>query len=126
MKTWSPDWKASKQPRKQRKYRFQAPLNVKRTFVASHLSKELRAKHSTRSLTLRMGDTVKVMRGQFKGKTGKVEEVDLAKCKARIANLTLQRKDGNKAPVWFEPSNLLITELKMDDKKRQAILARRK
>lgn len=126
MKTWSASWKASKQPRKQRKYRFKAPLNIKRKLASSHLSKELRAKHSSRSLTLRTGDTVKVMRGQFRGKTGKVEEVDLAKCKARVAGFTLQRKDGNKAPVWFEPSNLLITELKLDDKKRQAALARRK
>ncbi|MDO8480638.1 MAG: 50S ribosomal protein L24 [Nanoarchaeota archaeon] len=126
MKTWSPDWKASKQPRKQRKYRFQAPLNIKRKFVSSHLSKELRVKHSTRSLGLRTGDTVKIMRGQFKGKTGKIEEVDLSKCKARIAGITLQRKDGNRAMVWFQPSNLLIIELKMDDKKRQAILERRK
>ena len=126
MKTWSAHWKASRQPRKQRKYRYEAPLHVVRRFVAAHLSKELRGKYSTRSLALKMGDTVKIVRGQYKGKQGKVEEVDLSRRKARVAGLSLQRKDGTKAPVFLEPSNLLIIELKMDDKRRQAVLERRK
>ena len=43
MKTeWSPGWKSSVQPRKQRKYRMNAPLHVKRKFMSAKLDKTLR------------------------------------------------------------------------------------
>ena len=78
MKTkFSNAWKASTQPRKQRKYRHNAPLHVRGHFLHTHLSTDLRDKHKTRSLRLRTGDEVKVLRGQFKGKTGKVTAVDV-------------------------------------------------
>ena len=58
---FSTAWKASKQPRKQRKYLANAPLHLKKKFVSANLSKELRKKHEKRSLPLRKGDTVKAI-----------------------------------------------------------------
>ena len=49
-KEWSAHWKASTQPRKQRKYRWKAPLHVLGDFVRAHLSKDLRKKYGTRNL----------------------------------------------------------------------------
>ena len=79
---FSKDWKKSTQPRKQRKYRYNAPLNIKSKFMSSHLSKELKAKYNKRNIEVRKGDTVKVVRGQYKGKTGKVDRVSIKKTKA--------------------------------------------
>ena len=80
MKTkFSSSWRRSSQPRKQRKYRYNAPLHIKQKFVSTHLSKNLRDKYKKRNINLRKGDSVKVMRGQFKNKSGKVEEVNLKK-----------------------------------------------
>ena len=112
------DWKSSKQPRKQRKYKANAPLHIRSKMVSSHLSKELAAKHKMRSITLIIGDKVKVMRGNFKGKTGTVEKIDRKKYKATITGIETIKKDGSKTKYPLDPSNLMITELKLDDKKR--------
>ena len=121
---FSKKWNTSVQVRKQRKFRYNAPLHIRRKFVASHLAKELRAKYSRRSLLVRKGDKEKIMRGQHKGKTGKVERVDIKKTKIYVAGIDKTKKDGSKSFYPFQPSNLLITELVLDDKKRQVILQR--
>jgi large subunit ribosomal protein L24 len=125
-KKFSTAWKSSTQPRKQRKYRFNAPLHVKKSFMHSHLAKELRQKYKLRSAGLKTGDKVKIMRGQFKGKTGKVERIDIKKTKVYITGIDIIKKDGSKTFFSFNPSNLLITELNLDDKKRQQVLDKKK
>ena len=88
MKTkFSSSWIKSKQPRKQRKYRYNAPLHVKQKFVSAHLSKELRKKYNKRSMNLRKGDSIKIMRGQFKNKTGKIEEVSVKKTSVYVSGI---------------------------------------
>ena len=59
-KKFSTAWNASKQPRKQRKYRANAPLHTKYKFLGVHLSKELREKHGVRSMAVITGHKVKV------------------------------------------------------------------
>ena len=118
-------WKRSVQPRKQRKYRHNAPLHIRQKFVSAHLSKELRKKYSRRSINLRKGDNVKVMRGQFRNKQGKVEEVDLKKTLIYISGIEISKKDGTKARRPLHPSNLLATELNVDDKMRNKVLKRK-
>lgn len=122
---FSSSWKRSKQARKQRKYRFNAPLHIKQKFVSAHLSKNLRGKYKKRNLNLRKGDNVKVMRGQFKNKTGKVEEVNLKKTLVYIGGIEVTKKDGTKTRYPLHPSNLMITDLNLDDKMRQKILERK-
>ncbi len=125
MKTkFSKTWKGSKQPRKQRKYRHNAPLHIKQKFMRVILSKELRKKHSKRSFGLKKGDKVKVMRGQFKKHEGKVDRIDLKKSKVYINGVEVTKKDGTKTTYPFDNSNLMITELDLDDKMRRKMLER--
>ena len=126
MKTkFSRGWIKSKQPRKQRKYRSNAPLHIKQKFLHAHLSKELRKKYSKRNAALRKGDSVKIMRGQFKNKTGKVYEVSVKKMKVYVDGIEFVKRDATKSRYPLQPSNLMITELNMDDKIRSKILARK-
>jgi large subunit ribosomal protein L24 len=122
---FSKSWISSKQPRKQRKYRANAPLHLKRKFMGAHLSKELKEKHGKRSAAVRKDDKVKVMRGQFKGLVGKVERVDVKRCRVYIRGVELTKKDGTKSFRPIHPSNLLITELSLSDKKRAEALKRK-
>ncbi len=86
--------------------------------MVSPLSKELKKKYNRRSLRVRKGDKVKVMRGQFKGKEGKIEAVDLKNYKVNIENIEVVKKDGTKTRYPLHPSNLMLTELDTDDKRR--------
>lgn len=114
---FSKSWISSKQVRKQRKYRANAPLHILGKLLGGHLSKELRKKYGTRSITVRTGDEVKVMRGKFKGKTGKISKVDIKKQRITIDGLQNKKKDGTKINAFFDTSNLLVMNIK-EDKKR--------
>ncbi len=118
-KKFSTHWKSSVQPRKQRKYRHNAPLHVRQKLVHVHLSSELRKKHGTRAAQARKGDKVKVLRGKFRRQEGKVERVNLKRERVFIGGLEYTKKDGAKVPAGFHPSNLLITVLDMSDKRRK-------
>lgn len=118
MKTFSKSWISSKKPNKQRKYRFNAPLHIRGSFLNVHLSKELRTKYATRALRVRVGDKVRIMRGQFKTQEGKVEEVNVKKLKVYISKIEHIKRDGSKARYPIQPSNLLLVELNTDDKER--------
>lgn len=124
-KQFSKKWKASKQPRKQRKYRAKAPLHVKRIFLSANLSKELRKKYQKKSFPVRKGDTVKIMRGSFKKRSGKISNVQLKKGRVSIEGIQRAKKDGTKVEVFFHPSNLQIKELNLDDKERLKSIERK-
>ena len=117
-KKFSTAWKSSKQPRKQRKYVAKAPLHIKKKFISVNLSKELRKKHKKRNLPVKKEDVVKVMRGKFKKKQGKVLSVKLKIQKITIEGIQVKKLDGSKVNVNLRPSNLQIIELNLEDKKR--------
>lgn len=122
---WSPKWASSTQPRKQRKYRYNAPLHIRRKFISAHLSKELREKFGKRSVPLRKGDEVLIMRGAFKGFRGNVERIDLKKSRIYIEGVKRKKVDGSEVLVPIHPSNTMITKLSLDDKRRQEIFERK-
>jgi len=116
---FSKSWNSSKQPRKQVKFRMNAPNHVKRKFMGCLLDKSLRTKYGRRNIEVRKGDEVKVMRGQFKGKQGKVGEVDVKNTRIQIEGIQRKKKlGGEKLITWFHPSKVRIIILNVDDKKR--------
>ena len=119
-KEFSTSWKRSTQPRKQRKFRYNAPLHVQQKFAHVHLSKELRQKHGSRAMQVRKGDKVKVLRGKFRNQEGKVERVELKRERVFVIGMDYTKKNGTKVPVPLRPSNLMIMVLEMADKRRKA------
>lgn len=107
----------STKARKQRKARANAPLHKKRRMVAAHLDSALMREYNVRSLTVRKGDTVKVLRGGegIKGVESKVAKVDLSECKLIIENVTVAKADGTLTQRAVDPSNVVITKLDLSD-----------
>lgn len=123
---FSTSWIGSRQVRKQRKYRYNAPLHISHKFISATLSKDLRKKYKRRSFPVRKGDTVKIMRGSLKKKEGKISSIDLKKRRVIIEGIQRTKKDGSKISVTFDPSNLMIKELAMEDKERIASMDKNK
>ena len=118
-KEFSKNWISSKQPRKQRKYRINAPLHIKGKFLSAHLSPDLKKKHGKRSIRAKIGDKIKVLRGQFKNSNGEIERVDIGKSRIYVSKIGVTKKDGSKRQIPINISNVMITDLKKDDKKRK-------
>ncbi|HEC89859.1 MAG TPA: 50S ribosomal protein L24, partial [Thermoplasmatales archaeon] len=100
-------------PRKQRKQLYNAPLHKKRKWIAAHLSENLLLKYNRRSIPVIKGDTVKIMRGAFKGHEDKVTSVNVKKGFVEVEGVTLTKADGKKVARPIHPSNLLITKLNL-------------
>ncbi len=110
------------QPRKQRKMLYQAPLHARLRFFSAPLSPSLKASHHVNSIPVRMGDTVRIMRGDRKGSEGKVTKVDRKKYRLFMEGITREKVDGTTIPVSIHPSKVMITSLNLDDKWRRESL----
>jgi len=108
----------SSQPRKQRKSRYQAPLHIRHKLMGAMLSPELRKEHGMKSIPLRVGDTVRVLRGDNKGKEGKVAGINLKKMNITVDGVSVTKSDGTEVPRPVEPSKVMITKLESKDEKR--------
>ncbi|MEM0149577.1 MAG: 50S ribosomal protein L24 [Candidatus Micrarchaeaceae archaeon] len=112
----------SSKPRKQRLYRFGAPLHMRQHFLHAHLSKELKEKMklTKRSLQISKGDSVKVVSGGNKGKEGKVTKVNIRKGFIYIDSIKKKNSKGKEFDVPVHVSNVYITDLNLADKIRAA------
>ena len=89
---------------------------------SSILSEELRKKHGKRAVRVREGDSVKVLKGEFKGIEGKVTKVDASEGTLNIEGVTREKVVGGTAPVPIRASNVYVTALNLEDKLRKGRL----
>ena len=108
----------SSKPRKQRKFFFERALHLKRNALSGHLSRELRKSTGKRSISLRKGDVVKVMRGKHRGREGKIIMVDYKKGLVFVERITRKKSDGTEIPVGVSASKVLVASIDSSDEKR--------
>jgi len=118
--------KRVKNPGKQRKRLFNAPAHIRHKLMAAPLSPELLAQRGIKTLPVRKGDTVRIMRGDHKGFEGKISRVDLKRYRVYLEGLTREKVDGSTVFVALHPSKVMIKNLNLDDKLRKAVLERKK
>lgn len=115
-----------KNPKKQRKKQFNSPAHIRHKLMSAPLSPELFASKGVKSLPIRKGDTIKVIRGDHIGFDGKVSRVDLTHFRVYIEGLNREKADGTNVLVSIHPSKVMIKNLNLGDKTRKAILERKK
>lgn len=86
--------------------------------MGATLDKDLRKKYGIRTIELRKGDEVIIMRGKFAKKSGKIVEVNTKKSRVAVENIQNTKRDGNKVHVWIHSSKVKITKLDDNDKMR--------
>ncbi len=110
---------ASKQPRKQRKARYNAAHHERGSLLHAPLSRELREKYHQRSVRVIKGDTVKVLRGDQAGTSGLVDFVLAKRSQIVVDGVSVKKADGTEVPRPIDPSNVVVTELNLEDKRRE-------
>ena len=68
------------------------------------------------------GDTVKVLRGEYKNVEGKVEKVKTRNSSLLIEGIQREASKGGKVKVQIHSSNVMITSLNLQDKERGNII----
>ena len=97
---------------------YQATFQTRSKQLGSALSKDLHKKYGKRSVRVVEGDSVTILRGEFKGVDGKVSKVDTAKNSVAIEGVKKEKTKGDKFDVYIHTSNLVITSLNTEDKWR--------
>lgn len=101
---------------------FQATLQTRSKQMGSALSKDLQKKYGKKSARVVEGDSVTILRGEFKGVDGKVSKISTQKSSVAIDGVKKEKTKGDKFDIYIHTSNLVITSLNNDDKWRMAKL----
>lgn len=102
------------------------PSKIKRRNKCnSMLSKELSEQYKTKLMGIRKGDTVSIMRGNFRDVEGKVVKVDRKKNFIYIEGVTREKANKDVIFVPIRPSKVMIKKLNLEDKRRKDILDRK-
>jgi len=123
----------SSKPGKQRKSQANAPIHVKRKRVRARLllDKPDARLAGVRSVTIRVGDTVRIVRGDHAhggkrvgGKrksdpvNGKVINVDSNSSRIFIEGVTITKSDNREEAIPVHSSNVVVVKLDETDKLR--------
>ena len=112
---------SSKSPRKQRRRIRNAAIHERKHMLKCRLDEFIQEEYGLRSLVIKKGDLVRIMRGQFRDTEGKVTNVSYKKGVVYLDNATITKADGKETSVPIHPSNLMIVKLELDDERKTLI-----
>ena len=110
--------------RTQRRLQLSAPSSIKRRLMSCHLNKTLRDTHKLRALPIKRGDEVKILKGKWKGKKGKVVQVYRRRSIIHVDKIQREKQNGQSVFFPIKPSYCVIEKL-LDNKERKKTIERR-
>ena len=93
------------------------PAHRRHKLLAARLNKDLKAKLKIKSLSVRKGDRVKIVRGDFKKLEGEVLSVDGKTQSITVQGATITKSDGSQVNRPIRPANVMLLKL-VEDKER--------
>jgi large subunit ribosomal protein L24 len=114
-------------PTKVRNYQiYRATYTTRSKQLGGHLSKDLQKKYGKRSIRITLGDTVKVIRGEYRGVDGKVSKIEMTRSSIAIEGIKKEKSRGEKFDIFIPASNVVVTGLNLDDHWRKTKLQGKK
>ena len=90
-----------------------------------HLSRELRSKYGFRSLPIRAGDRVLIIRGDYKGVEGDVSRVDRAKGRVYVSGVYRENARGEQRLIPIPLSSVILVKIEDKDEWRRRLIERK-
>jgi large subunit ribosomal protein L24 len=94
-------------------------MRKKTSNISANLSDSLRKDYGRKTVHIIKGDSVKIMRGEYKGVEGKVEKLNSMRGRLSIEGVQREKIKGGQVKVQIHASNVQITSLHLDDDKRK-------
>ncbi len=101
---------------------YRATYQTRSKQLGSTLSKDLHKKYGKKSVRVVEGDSITILRGEYKGVDGKIAIVSTSKSSVAIEGIKKEKTKGDKFDVYIHTSNLVVTSLNTSDKWRMAKL----
>ncbi|MEM1548113.1 MAG: 50S ribosomal protein L24 [Thermoproteota archaeon] len=93
---------------------------------SAHLSRELRSKYGFRSLPVKTGDRVLIIRGDYRGVEGDVSRVDRERGRVYVSGVYRENARGEQRLVPIPLSSVILVKIDEKDKWRQRIVERKR
>ena len=100
------------------------PKHQRDKMVGAMLEDSLRKQYGRKNIRVIKGDSVRVMRGEYKGVEGKVEKVDTERAIFHIEGIQREKIRGGQVKVPIHSSNVMVIGLNLDDDYRSNKLQR--
>ena len=97
---------------------YQATFQTRSKQLGSALSKDLQKKYGKKSTRAIEGDTITILRGEFKGVSGKITKISKEKTSVTVEGVKKEKTKGDKFDVYIHTSNVVVTALNTSDKWR--------
>jgi large subunit ribosomal protein L24 len=90
--------------------------------VGAVMEDSLRNQYGRKNIRVIKGDSIRVMRGEYKGVEGKVEKVNTEQAIFHIEGIQREKIRGGQVKVPIHSSNVMVISLNLDDDYRSAKL----
>ena len=101
------------------------PKHQRDKMAGAVLEKALRKQYERKNVRVIKGDSIRVIRGEYKGVEGKVEKVDTEHATFHIEGIQREKIRGGQVKVPIHSSKVMVIALNLDDKYRSNKLQRR-
>jgi len=105
----------SKQPRRQRKALYRYKNHQRSKLLSARVADFLREEYGIKKIPLRVGDSVKIVKGEFTEFEGEVIEITKNQ-RAKIKEATFDKTDGTQFHPAIHISKLVITKFSKEKK----------
>jgi large subunit ribosomal protein L24 len=93
--------------------------------VGAVLEDSLRKQYGRKNIRVIKGDSVRVIRGEYKGVEGKVDRVDTEHATFRIEGIQREKIRGGQVKFPIHSSKVMVIALNLDDKYRSEQLQKK-
>lgn len=94
------------------------PKHKRDKMVGAILEDSLRKQYGKKNIRVIKGDSIRVMRGEYKGVEGKVEKVNTEHATFHIEGIQREKIRGGQVKVPIHSSNVMVISLNLDDNYR--------
>jgi large subunit ribosomal protein L24 len=106
----------SKKPNKQRKALFNYKNHHRSKLITCRLADFLTDVYGIKRIPLRVGDSVKICKGEYRDFEGEVLEIN-KNLRVKVKEAVFEKSDGTQFHPTIHVSNLVITKFKAEGKK---------
>jgi large subunit ribosomal protein L24 len=96
------------------------PKHQRDKMVGAVLEDSLRRQYGRKNIRVIRGDSIRVMRGEYKGVEGKVEKVNTEHATLHIEGIQREKIRGGQVKVPIHSSNVMVISLNLDDDYRSS------
>lgn len=116
----------TKSRRKQRKQFYNQPHHKRSKLMTAKLHNDIQSEHQIKRLPICKGDTVLVVRGEFRDMEGKVSKIDRHNAQIFMEGASIEKSSGTTYDIPIYPSNVVLTKIEAKkDKWRKKIIERK-